>query len=180
MIKTFEQFISDKKEEERIDEGFLDTVKKAISAVSKAPEKYVEHANNNLKKMKHDAKYLYKDVDPEKYAEELDNLNNDDDLGKIFKFAKKFYTWNTDYGKFITGETYSNKSFIDDMFEKIKKDFDCEDNIERTYAVYDLTNLFCAKYIKDANEKDDNKSSSSKNSAAQCSAIAAAVMMARK
>ena len=32
MVKTFEQFISDKKEE-RIDEGFLDTVKKAISAV---------------------------------------------------------------------------------------------------------------------------------------------------
>ena len=181
MVKTFEQYISSD-ESDRIDEGFLDTVKKAIGTVAKAPEQYVEHAAEQLKNLK--AKALKnKEIDPELYAEELEKLNNDEDLGKIYKMAKKFYFWNNDYGEFIIGKIKKADSFIDDLFKKIDDEFDCGDNINKKYAVYDLANLFCAKYISDANKKDDkpiSHSSDASKNVARNSAIAAAVMMAKK
>ena len=189
--------------EQTIQEGIMNTIKGAIKNLTKTPDKYIDALKKNIESSKQ--KDLYQlsvkiaKEHKEQYVSELEGLNNDESLDAIYKFIKKLTT-SDNFSEFICGTKEfnpskpGNREMIEKMrqeiFEKIKKEFNCEDNDIKTYAIYEIGMSFALELYKekgwyDYNKNNDNdysnsKSSSSSSNVARNTAIAASVMMMKR
>lgn len=139
-----------------INEGFLDKLKDAINTVVDNPKKYFDKAKENIEELKKRGaiKNTIYMKEPEKVAEEMDKLNNDEDLKAIYKHAKQIVADKDSelYDSLIVYNIGSEK-----ILEYIKKNFDnCDDN--KAYAICQIMNALGMAILT---QKDSKKSSSS-------------------
>ena len=189
--------------EQTIQEGIMNTIKGAIKNLTKTPDKYIDALKKNIESSKQ--KDLYQlsvkiaKEHKEQFVSELEGLNNDESLDAIYKFIKKLMN-STNFTYFVCGmdkfnpkdsKCYDNINKIrQEVFAKIKKEFDCKDNDIKTYAIFEIAMSFALEsykqelwYQKEFGKSDNgysnNKSSSSSN-VARNTAIAASVMMMKR
>jgi len=189
--------------EQTIQEGIMNTIKGAIKNLTKTPDKYIDALKKNIESSKQ--KDLYQlsvkiaKEHKEQFVSELEGLNNDESLDAIYKFIKKLTT-SDNFSEFICGTKEFNPSkprnrekiekIRQEIFEKIKKEFNSKDNDIKTYAIYEIGMSFALELYKEKgwydynknNDKDysSSKSSSSSSNVARNTAIAASIMMMKR
>jgi hypothetical protein len=139
-------------------EGFLDKLKDAIENIVDNPKKYFDEVKNNLQKLKDEkyVKHFTKKQDPEKVAEELDKLNNDEDLKAIYKHAKEIV--NDEYSDLYDSLiVYGNGP--QKILEYIKKNFEnCDEN--KAFAILQIMQALALAIKKQRNIDKETYSSS--------------------
>ena len=175
-MKQLQQYINESLDN-TIFEGFLDKLKDAIENVVDNPKKYFKSVENNLKDMKDKTYFRYMDKkDPEAVAKELDNLNNEEDLKKIYKYVKELM-------KDKDGEIYRSLTDYGSWPDKVLKDVQdnlyngCDEN--KAFAVIQIAyTLFEAIYDQNKKSSSSYSSSSSRSSHQRAAGIAAASAVA--
>ncbi len=148
-------------------------MKDAIDNVIDNPKKYFNEVINKLETIKKDC-YIWLnnyDKNKEKIAQELDKLNNNDSLKKIWNYTKK----NMSEACFYTGGGVCGDEYI----EQIIKDFDC--NEYKAIAIALISGAFGEVYKKNHKKDSDYNHSSgyrSNSSRRRGAAIAASSAVA--
>ena len=180
-MKQLQQYINESLDN-TIFEGFLDKLKDAIENVVDDPKKYFTAVEKNLKDMKDQTYFRFMNKkDPEAVAKELDNLNNEEDLKKIYKYVKELM-------KDKDGEIYRSLTSYGDWPEKVLKDVQnnlyngCDEN--KAFAViqiaYTLFVAISAQNKKSSSSHSSSGSSSSRRRAASIGAASAVAIAMRR
>lgn len=164
-----------------INEGFLDKLKDAIDTIVDNPKKYFDEVKDNIEKLKKKGRIkntIWLD-EPEKVAEEMDKLNNDEDLKAIYKHAKQIVADKDSelYDSLIVYNLSSEK-----IIEYIKKNFDnCDDN--KAYAILQIMEALASAILRQTDSKKSGSSSykggSSLNDASKMAAFSAVAIALR-
>lgn len=139
--------------ETQIDEGFLQKLKDGIENFVDNPKEYIDE----IKKKSEGNKYWgsqFINGNKEELADELEKLNNDEELKKIYKYFKK-----SDNKHSYGGLGIANEDTINKLLEKLMNDFDCEKT--KALAIMNILYVFRNYEI---NKNASKKSSSSHSS----------------
>ena len=163
--------------ESQIDEGFLQKLKDGIENFVDNPKEYIDE----IKKKSEGNKYWgsqFINGNKEELADELEKLNNDEELKKIYKYFKK-----SDDKALFGGLGMANENTINKLLEKLMNDFDCEKtkalaimNILYVFRTYEINKNASKK--KSSSHSSYSSSSSSSSSTNWGAAIGVALAMA--
>lgn len=158
-MKHFNEFINESLDN-TIFEGFLDKLKDAIENVVDNPKKYIDIAKNQMQDMKDKKYFVYKDKnDIEGVAKELDNLNNDEDLKKIFDYVKNIFKGNDSY---LRGGVLGSSGDWPKIFKDVEETFKSDEN--KTFAIVQIANAIAIAYKEQHQQKSKSSYSHSSNS----------------
>ena len=134
-MKTLTEYINESVSN-NIFEGFLDTLKKAIKKVVGDPQEYIDDVKSQIEELKKTTYFkaeTKKDV--EAVAKELDALNNDESLKKIYDYVKQIFRGNDYDLKFaILGDSKCWPM----IFKDVKETFNTDEN--KTFAIVQIAN----------------------------------------
>lgn len=179
-MKTLTEYINESVSN-NIFEGFLDTLKKAIKKVVGDPQEYIDDVKSQIEELKKKEYWMYQDKkDIDAVAKELDALNNDESLKKIYEYVKTIFKGKDQELKFaLLGDAGSWPM----IFKDVEETFNTDEN--KTFAIVQIANAIAlatkdkfnvqtaSEYYTNYHTKDTKHSHSSKSSNAGM--IAAAV-----
>jgi hypothetical protein len=139
-------------------EGFLDKLKGAIEKIVDDPQKYFDVVRKNFQKMK-DSNHILSTLkkEPEKVAEELDKLNNDEDLKRIYSYTKGIMKkgYGDELYDALLYPVSSSSNAINIILTDIKKNFDnCDEN--KSFAIAQIA-MALANAISNEKQKQEKK-----------------------
>lgn len=149
-------------------EGFLDKLKDAIEKIIDDPQKYFDVVREQFQEMKDSKHILYLlKKEPEKVAEEMDKLNNDEDLKKIYRYTKDVMS--DEYGE-LCKSLFQNGKSVNIILDDIKKNFDnCDEN--KTFAILQIA-MALGYAIRNEQRKQSDSSKKSSGSISKSSSNA--------